>query len=388
MTPRYFVFGRRARTPLAERAVIRSNSKNRSHAPGTRKPNKLGLWDIYGNVAEIVLPIAPTAMQHAVIVRGGSFKSSEQQCFRRIEYLPYQSIPYDIGFRPVIAPGDMEYFDRHFFLSGAMQTRLKGKIYEIIGGNVKAFNWRKAYNTAKLLGGDIVEFEDKSHLDSLLEKLPLAASNWGCFIGAHKVNGQWIWIRRQQKIDFGIWCRGIPTTMEKHFVFLKHRHWHAVAANRHPIFICEWDETKFHSRNDQLKSGQRLPGEICRFTAGNRQFMLINCSTIWHSAKRICELLGGRIACLDTPELRKEVIKKLKNFSRHKIMLGGYAKRDKWYWLSGKTIGIDLVPDPDMQIPSANRNFVILKNGTFFNGQFGQLLLCEWQTDFKNRSSN
>ena len=60
------------------------------------------------------------------------------------------------------------------------------------------------------------------------------------------------------------------------------------------------------------------------------------------------------------------------------IMLGGYAKREKWYWVSGGEIKFGLKADIDVAVPSVNRNFLTLREGEFHNSQFGRAFLCEW----------
>ena len=159
---------------------------------------------------------------------------------------------------------------------------------------------------------------------------------------------------------------------------IRSRSWKAENNFKAPIFLCEWDEKDYPKRNEQLKNGQKLPGELMRFSIGDRQFMLIDNSIMWIGARRFCELLGGRIACLETPELRRQVIEKVQKYKHLKILLGGYAKRDKWYWLSGKEIDFPLKKDSQMPIPSANCNYITLLHGEFYNSQYNHLLLCEW----------
>ena len=109
--------------------------------------------------------------------------------------------------------------------------------------------------------------------------------------------------------------------------------------------------------------------------------MLIDSSMTWNTAVRFCELLGGRLACPDTPQLREEIIKKLEKFRDKKIFLGGYAKRNKWYFLNGKEITFKLQKDRTSPVPSLNRNFAVLHNGELYDRQYAQAFLCEWVED-------
>ena len=106
--------------------------------------------------------------------------------------------------------------------------------------------------------------------------------------------------------------------------------------------------------------------------------MLIGSPMHWNAAVRLCELLGGRLACLDTPELRTGIMKHVAPWRSRRIMLGGYAKREKWFWLSGKPCDLKLKMDRNYQIPSRNLNHISLREGEFYDSWNGQLFLCEW----------
>ena len=363
--------------PIEEYAVLKTNSGGRTRPPGSRRPNKLGIQDIYGNVAEMVLPFEKPALQNAVMVRGGSFRSGPEQCFRQIPYLKEQYIPFDIGFRIVIAPGDMDYYDRHFYITGPMQARPKGKVWELIGGNIGSFTWEKSEELCRLLGGRLAEISNQQELDFLARNIPLAVSGWECFIGGKKIDGKWKWIHSGREIDFGNWYQ-TPNTDADPYLILRGKRWKAVKDLASAIFLCEWDEKDFAHRNDQLFSGKKLPRELMRFTIGDKTYMLIDSSMLWNAACRYCELLGGRLACPETPEERAALIRKLEPYRDRKIRLGGYAKRDQWFWLSGKPCDLELKEDKTVSVPSRNRNFVMLKDGEFWNGHYGHLILCEW----------
>ena len=373
-------------TPFEQRAVFKNNSNRRSMPSGSRQPNKLGIFDIYGNVSEIVLPLEKPAMHNAVMVRGGSYLSTEKKCYARVPYLKYQFIPYDIGFRIVIAPGDMDYFDRQFFVYGPVQLRTRGKVYELIGANHGSFNWKDAEALCRLLGGCLAEFEDQQHLDFFIKNMPLAAGSWGCFIGGKKINGKWQWIHSKKEITFGKWFKSSRPSAGD-YLTLRNKRWKAENNYYSGIFLCEWDEKTYPHRNKQLDSGKKLPMELLRFSVGDRNFMLIDSSMLWYAASRFCELLGGRLACLDTPEVKQAVTDKLKKFRNSKILLGGYAKFNKWLWLSGKEITEIPVKDKNMLIPSLNRNFLTLHDGVLCDSQYSQMFLFEWRSSISSSIS-
>ncbi|MBE6356775.1 MAG: hypothetical protein E7058_06640 [Lentisphaerae bacterium] len=363
-------------TPLSEMAVTRENSLDRTSRPGSKSANSLGLWDIYGNVAEMVSPIHPTAMQNSVVVRGGSFKSAVSRCDRRFEYLKYQFMPDDIGFRVVIAPGTPDYFDDQFFLYGAMQTRYNGNIYELVGANSGAFTWRDADMLSRLTGGKLAEFDQISDIGTLRKKLPLLGA-WPTFIGGIRRNGTWLWQSSGKPVDPSYWQEN-PAGQAGNYLTLNGSSWRAVSDYKSAIFLCQWDEKEYAARNRYWQDNpSKVPGIMHHFIYGKRRYLLIDSSMLWYGAARFCELLGGHLASLDTPELQKYAAAQLAKFPRERILLGGYAKRDKWYWLSGKEITLPLAKDDYNPIPSCNRNFVTLQNGKFCNSQFSSSLLCE-----------
>lgn len=371
--------------PFEERAVFKDNSQKQTHTPGTKAPSKLGLLDIYGNVAEMVIPFEEPALANAVMVRGGSFRSTEKVCFRQLPYLKYQFLPDDIGFRTVVAPGDMSFFDKHFFISGPTALRDSGKVYELIGGNLGSFRWREAEQLAGMLGGRLAEIRDQKQFDLIRKKMPLALGGWPCLLNGEKVNGKWIWRHSKREIDFGKWYPSRGDTTGKYLSVIN-RVWRPEKDLKCPLFLCEWDEKDFPRRTENIRSGKKQPLELTRFSLGNKNYMLINISVIGNTAVRLCELMGGRLACPDTPELKAAVIRHLKDYSHLKILLGGYAKFDQWFWLSGKEIREKIPPKPVTTLPSLNRNFIVLKGGRFWNSQLSEAFLLEWSNS--SASSN
>ena len=362
--------------PFEERARFYANSQKHSWQIGSLAPNKLGIYDIYGNVAEIVQPIEAPAMQNAVIVRGGSYMHNQKNCFARVEHLKYQTIPRNIGFRIAIAPGSMDYFDKKFFVGGAVQSSLRNKVYELIGTNYGAFNWQHAQDVCKLLGGTLAELEDADHIKGLKAAMPLFGS-WVTVIGGKNINGSWQWISSGKSIDFGRWRKQKQSNgtclMLDGESFVK-----AVEDTQSPIMLCQWDEEKYASRNEHLQSSDKLPLEVLRFSWNGRKFILINSALSWYAAKRVCQLLNGRLACLEDAELMQYAADKLKNYSDKRILLGAYAKRDRYFWVSGNELVGDFKPARTMTIPTCNANFIVLQDGKYFDSQFSDMFLCEF----------
>ncbi|MBR2373547.1 MAG: C-type lectin domain-containing protein, partial [Lentisphaeria bacterium] len=236
--------------------------------------------------------------------------------------------------------------------------------------------WINAEKFCRLLGGRLGEFTTEAQLDHVVSSFPLLSS-WPAFAGGIKRDGKWVWNHSKKIIDHGKWRPSKPGQGGPHISILG-KSFIAVKNMKLPILLCEWDEKEYDKRNEKLRSGQKMPLELTRFRYGTREFMLVRSGIHWNGAFRTCELLGGRLAVLDTPELQKFAIQKLEVFENLKILLGGYAKRNKWYWVNGKEIKFTPKEDRVVFLPSRNRNFLTVKNGVFYNSQWAEAFLCEW----------
>ncbi len=371
-------------TPLEKRAVIKSNSNNHLYPVGSRLPGKLGIFDIYGNVSEMVIPHDPPAMQLAVIARGGRYSAGKEKCYARESYLAFQHIPDAFGFRVVIAPGDSSFYDRHFFMGGPMSFRYKNKVLELVGSLASAFNWHSAEEFSRLLGGKLAEFENEEEMKAVVNHFPLLNS-WPAYAGVRKVNGEWLFYKSGKKVSFGKWSR-FRGTGEPAYAAVTQRYWRPLSNLYLPLFLCEWDAEKFPGRNAHLDKAAKLPLELARFTHGDREFILIDSGIRWYGAKRVCELLGGRLAVLDSEELRQKAVEKLKDF-KHNIALGAYAKRNSFLFLDGKAVTFPLKEHPRKDYPGRNRNFLTLQQGVFYNAFYSTAFLLERRRSSVSSSS-
>lgn len=360
--------------PLEKRAVIKSNSQNRTHPAGSRLPNRSGIYDMFGNVAEIVIPDEKHPQNLWLGAMGGSFKSKPERCGEKVGFLAYQVILDDIGLRLVIAPGDESFYDRYFFNGASGQFRRNGKVFELTGGLTGAFDRKQAQEFARLMGGQLAEFDNKEEMTAVSEAFLLLTS-WPAHTGLMKINGKWQFPRNGKGVDYGRWRR-MASSKNAPYGALWNKQWCAVEKVKLPLFLCQWNEKEYEKRNAHLDTMKKLPLELTRFTDGDREFILINSNIHWYGARRVCELLGGRLAVLESETLRRKAIEKLKNFSGN-IILGGYAKWDKWYWLDGTSFEMPLKNHLSSPGPSLNSLFLSLDSGTFYASVFSTAFLLE-----------
>ena len=145
------------------------------------------------------------------------------------------------------------------------------------------------------------------------------------------------------------------------------------------IFICQWDADKFADRNKNLvkRAGQHL---LKRFSYQGREFLLLSFPMSNYSAVRCAELLGGRLASLDSPELLALAQKELKAFKNHSIRIGAYAKRDKWYWMSGRELTEQVHYSAKIsryKTETRNNNLAILHDGKIYDSASASAFLLE-----------
>lgn len=365
-------------TPQSSRIAGKETSGGTSHPSGFKNPNKLGLLDIYGNVTEIVQPVEKTKMHLSNVIRGGSFLNSIAKCVDyRTEYLAYQNIPFDIGSRVALAPGNMDYFDRNFFLGGASQCAYGGKIYELIGINVATFHWHTAEHLAHLLGGKLAEFKNKQELDAVKKGIPLTG-HWPTIVGGVKIDGKWVWNSDKTPISFGRFRRNNLNRQGGHLAYQRNV-WLERHHEKMSVFVCEWEAAKYKNRNkDFLKrAGKHL---LKRFKYQDREFILLDFPVISYAAIRCAELLGGRLACLDTPELLALAKNELKDFAYKRIRIGAYAKRSDWYWQNGKKLQTEVFVTPEISrynIESRNNNFAVLYQNKIYDSFMSSAFLLE-----------
>ena len=95
-------------------AWLKVNSQNSTHPVGQKQPNPWGLYDIYGNVAEMVwfdesdyMAESSSSSTGGVAVRGGDYYSSENKCRSASREAASEASSYDQwGFRLVFSPPD------------------------------------------------------------------------------------------------------------------------------------------------------------------------------------------------------------------------------------------------------------------------------------------
>ena len=128
----------------------------------------------------------------------------------------------------------------------------------------------------------------------------------------------------------------LDSSQSRPHLYLEHENFKGVGCNiRFPLFLCEWSKEEFANRDRLARSDAPFPLKLKRFRIGESEFLLIRGSQIWCMNKRYAELLGGRLAILNTPEKLQAAARELQPFEKMRIALGGYYKYNRWLWLDG-----------------------------------------------------
>ena len=344
-----------------------ANSTYTSHPVRQLSSGTLGLYDMIGNVAESVLP-APlrTAGKMTAGNFGGSFRN------RRVSSVLNERSDVDLlnnkwsGLRIALAPGDMDYFEKTWYLGQHYIFHQENTAYELLGGPRCRWTGDDMQQWSKLLNGTPAVLADENLRKKLfnasqrLRELP-------SLVGGSWVNDKWQWLDNTP-VNNGEWLNpndeNTPA-VENRFAYLvwDHGFWRAAGKNsRVPLFILKYSEP----RQNTLPLTDS-PVILKKFALGGKQYYLMRAPVDWYTAKRLAEMLGGTLAQLDKKLVRKAVMRQLHSVRKLRIALGGYHKYSHWYWLNGKEIKLDLPPDRYDRQVSLNECFAAVRNGKLCN---------------------
>ena len=362
------------------------NSENISHTIRQKSPNRLGLFDMLGNVTEVVTPSLPVRA-NAFVERGGSFKNkADIPLTWRCDFLFQASLFNWCGFRLVLAPGDMDYFDRMYQLGEPQSAEIDGTHYELFGLNLGVYRPGDAALLAELLGGRLAQLTPEK-ARALRKQLPHVGHYPTLLGGRLARNNIWYWGtltyqdgKPQWKNEKPITSIRLDSSQSRPHLYLEHENFKGVGCNiRFPLFLCEWSEEEFANRDRLARSDAPFPLKLKRFRIGESEFLLIRGSQIWCMNKRYAELLGGRLAILNTPEKLQAAARELQPFEKMRIALGGYYKYNRWLWLDGSDGPREELPRLFSTLPeSRNNNFIALYEGKLSDTVTTDAFLCEW----------
>ena len=359
-------------TNVKDFAWYGGNSMYQTHSVKQLSGGTLGVYDLIGNAAETVLQrkTGPgTPMQ--ILNCGASFRD------RRVSSMV--SKKYDIellenkwiGFRVVIAPGTLDYFNANWYTGSNHIIKNSHDKYEILGNLHCRWQKHTADLWSELLGGQPVILQDDKlrkklfRSSSKLQELPILTS-------AIYANGQWQW-QDKMPLDTDNWLNDRDNE-EFSAIVWDHGFWRGVTNKESvPLMMIKYCEDKPLSRLTKIKSELILS----KFSLNGRKFFLLQAPVDWYTAKRLAELSGGRLAVPANSTELAAWLKKLKPHKKLRIALGGYRKTGRWRWLDNSKGPERVQPDQNYSNISLNSRFMALYNSKLCSANEFDAFLCE-----------
>ena len=277
------------------------NSKYEVHAVRTRSKGKPGIYDMVGNVSEsVVINDHSESGELQTGSFGGSFRD------RRISSKMRESCAPDMfdnnwsGLRLVLAPGNMDYFQHNWYTGNKHVVEINNMFYEALGAPHCRWTGDLAFKWCRLLGAEMAVLNDGNLRARLFEsskrfhELPL-------LIGATGTSKGWMWLDKTPVYD-GEWFNGDQDTVaagRKNYMLWDHGFWRGIDGASHvPLMLIKYNK----KRPQKVDYNTRSPLILKKFQIGSKKYWLLNATVDWYTAKRLTEMLGGRLAVAESVE--------------------------------------------------------------------------------------
>lgn len=298
------------------------------HPAGRLAANAFGLHDMCGNVREMVLRRAGAPSRPGgVPVRGGdSSTPAKRQLVMYSESAFFQSFSPNIGTRLAVAPGTPELLKREFRSDATGHLVFQGRHYEYLGHLCAGFTRKEAEMTCRLLGGRLASLDPPELLAQLVRNSCPTIGYPTC-VAAEFRDGKWMWANGRE-------IRNPPPAPQAgRIVALRGGRLTLDRSARYLGFVCEWSEEEYRKRTAWR---ERISGAplLAAFRIGDREYALFRMFAYPHLARRYAELLGGRLAEPETPELRRAIAEKLRKFADKPVLLGGIWEDGSYHWIT------------------------------------------------------
>lgn len=338
---------------------------------GQLPPNRFGLYDMLGNVQEMVVS-GERSHAGSYVVRGGNWKKSAADALtERTELVYFQSFLRNVGTRIAIAPGTPDLYEKEVRTGTPNHLIYKGKHYEFFGHLCACFSRKEAEDTCKLLGGRLASLDSPELCRKIYETSDPTVCYLIC-VAADFRDGKWFWSNGKEIQN----APGAPAADQ--FFVMKNGVFELGKVKRYLGFVCEWSEEEWNSRK---KWRNRLSGkwpQHVSFRLGDRDYVLFRIFGYPHLLRRYAEILGGKVAEPKTPGSRQQLSEKIKRFSDKPAMLGGFWKNGEFRWSDGEVIG-NALPLLGQVIDSApSLSTPALKDGELCAVQLADQFLIEF----------
>ena len=360
-------------TSVRDFAWFGGNSMYQTHAVRQKTGGTLNIYDLIGNVAESVLQRSTTdGTTPRIINCGASFRdlrvSSQMAKKCDIDMLENKWS----GFRVVIAPGSMDYFEKNWYSGQKTVIANNSDNYELIGSplcrwqSATAAKWSKLLNSSEVILQDSTLRKKLFRASSRLQELPVITS-------AYYTNGQWQW-QDKTPVTSGEWLNNLDNNQYSAMVW-DHGFWRGITdSETAPLIMIKYSSEKAPATDLSSAKSDLI---LDKFNFKGKKYFLLQAPVDWHTAKRLAELAGGKLAAPENSAELAFMIRKLKAHKKLKIAVGGYRKLGKWYWINGTVGPKKLQPISRKNKTSLNNSFAAVYKGKLCYAQSFDAFLCE-----------
>ena len=336
--------------------------------------NKNSLYAMGGEIAEIVSS-GRYAHRDSVIAKSGAGKSPQK------EFAFFQSFLRDVGTRIAIAPGTEDFYTEKLQTGSPQHISFNGKHYEFFGHLCANFKRREAEAVCRLLGGRLASLDSAE----LIDRINRAASpviNYNICVAADFRDGKWYW-------QNGKPVQNAPRApRDGEYFIMTGKKFHLGVTKRYLGFVCEWTEEEFRARTDWKKRIFQWPAHLRKiFRIGDKEYVFLRVFMNYpHLFRRYAELLGGKLAEPETPELQKKISVNIKEFDDKPTLLGGYRYYEKYYWVTSKNeIKEPLARVGQVVDPAPSLSALAIRNGKLCVTQLPHQFLLEFPAPNSSR---
>ena len=362
--------------------LLKKESKGHIHPVSSGLPNNLGIYDMAGNVMEITMSDLRNPDDYCARISGGWYNSTSVDPEKHSFYLKYQFLPPFVGSRIVVAPGTMEFFEKHLWTHGPRQLVHGGKIYEVLTSNESSIKPEPARQICSFLGGRLFVPESGELLKKLQNEF-FETNSFHVNIDGYFADGKWR--RPDGKPYTGFPLPPLPNFKRWCLVFLGGRIQCFKRADATGA-ICQWTEDEYKNRKNPDRI-RKHPAVLHSFEHKGKLYVLFPYRTHNHVLRRIAELLGGKLAEPKTPELQALFRKELAPWKEKNIMLGGVWRHDKWSFSDGSKFDSSLELKGTVYRNSLHSASIGLVDGKYCALQISQAFLLELSLPIRSAAS-
>ena len=329
-------------------AMTPESEEQQSHKPIptalNASPNAIGLYNMDRNLSEAVIPYPDSQTSNGwiipspgrlmpdswTIIRGSNFSDNHTGIAKRTPFRLDQITLETVGFRPVLAPVEDGFFEKHWFHAMPLHTcDINGKPYVGIDACYSTSTWTRTRQIVKAFGGRLPEPASKQEWQSVCKALGMD-DRFPAPLGIMFKDNAWRSVTDGTPSPFAAQLPAPSPDSERTCLSALTRNGGAllpVSANSYlPSIVIEYpDEASFANR--------RQPPCSETFEIDGRHFGLLPFTLPASMHRAFIEFAGYREPSLNGSLLEK-VVKRLAD-SQKIVALGCHLHSDGWRWSDG-----------------------------------------------------